>query len=226
MKKDGENQTAYSRRYHLQRELKTVLDVHSNKRTIYVPLHKFKAGIKHTASKVYTADDLDLDKTNTLRANTLITDYGYVIQTVLVAAEGFERVLVARSLGLRGRSITFKKERMFGVCTGTALLQVGKGKNTPTNRVDKFSTPGKYAGSIILDGIKYFALLMPPEVTPGNDLPHYMLYEQDGHGQLVRRLYHTNGQFDYSRFYLPEFKLAKPVKPVKAEPKNKQGELF
>lgn len=194
MEKDNPTGTAYNRRYGIQKELKPVLRIDSHKRTIYMP------------------EGLELHKTDQKRVDILINDYGYVIQAVAFEVPPFQKVMIGGSIGIKGESLAFKKERLFGLLPGTELLRIGQGKNTGGNNVDKFSKPGKYMGTLIYEGKKYYAVQLPPEAVPAAELPHYLLYHLKGRFNLQRDVFTPSGRFSYTRIYLPKFKWAKADK--------------
>ncbi|WP_116787662.1 hypothetical protein [Flavobacterium psychrotrophum] len=202
MKNDNPTGTAYNRRYHLQKELKHVLRIDSHKRTIYLP------------------EGLALDPTDQKRVEALQQEYNYIIQTVVFEVPPYQKVMIGCSVGIKGESLAFKKERLFGLPVGTELLRIGQGKNTGGNNVDKFSKPGRYVGSIMLEGKKYYAVLLPVGAVPESEIPHYLLYTLKGRHDLQRDIYTPSGRFSYTRIYLPKFKWAKAEKQITARQKK------
>jgi hypothetical protein len=187
-----EEKETYKRRYHLQRALKPVLRIDSHKRTIDMP------------------EGMELGKTDQKRVDALVNDFGYVIQAV-IPIETFEKLIINGGKGIRGLGLLFRQDKFFGLAPGTAVDQIGKGKETGSNRVDEFVKPATYIGSIIIENEKLYAFRVNPALVPNPPTEYYILYESTKY-EVSRQIFKKNGDFEYTRFFKPEFKLAKPVK--------------
>ncbi|MHA3788296.1 hypothetical protein ACX0HA_08820 [Flavobacterium hauense] len=196
----GEHETQYNRRYHLQRALKPILHIDSHKKRIDIP------------------EGMELGKTDQKRVDALVENYGYVIQKVL-SISPFEKVMIYNSMGIQGINIRFREDKMIGYKPGTKILKIGKGPETRNNAIDIFKLPAVYAGTIMIDNRKYYALQLNQSLFKRKDQDYYLLYEITKQ-QIIREVYKEDGSYELTRFYYPEFKLLKP-EPKRPGKQNK-----
>lgn len=89
-----------------------------------------------------------------------------------------EKISIEGNPGLSGE-ISTTEEDFLGLKCGTKIIKIGTGKATGCNRVDTFSYPVTYVGSIVIDDTKYYAFKLDSKVSgEGND--YYVLYESTG----------------------------------------------
>lgn len=172
----------YNDRYYLQRKLKPYVRIESHKKIIYMPY------------------GLELQKLQQSYVDELVNAYGFTI-TFEIPVQSYSFCSVFGSLGIMATKIDFIDKKFFELRPGNKVTQIGVGKVTANNHVDKFSKPYRYAGAIVHKNTTYYAFEVPRELVPDVTQNVYMLYQKDS--VLVFR---TVLKSYIKKCYLPIFK--------------------
>lgn len=177
----------YNDSYYLVRRLKPFLQVSANDKTIYVPEGK------------------ELEPKAQKYVDILLTNFGFVIQSTIEVCN-YELIYLSSSLGLSGHKIHFLQHKLFGLVPGQKVSKIGKGNETGSNHLDKFSKPYEYAGALLINSIKYYAFELPEAVQPVQNKKFYMLYQKDKYF-LYRTIFNKDNSVRYVRTFKPIFKI-------------------
>lgn len=179
----------YNDPHYLIRKIKPYLKVNANTKIISLPegIEVHPKGVKYM--------------------ELLVEKYNFEIQIVIDVPK-YDLIYLSRSVGICGNKIDFLNCKCFGISPGTKVNQIGEGKISFENHVDKFSQPYEYAGAIILQQIKYFAFKMPKELMPHSDKEFYFLYSKDKY-HLYRTIYTNKNKLDYIKKFTPKYKIQK-----------------
>ncbi len=113
-------------------------------------------------------------------------------------------------LGIFGNDIQFLSEEFFSLKVGSFINQIGEGKETGTNRVDRFIEPIKYVGAIQITQFEYDEKMYAFELKhKRNGEKLYLLYGTTGLEVFAEEAYSNTNKGVYMRFYKPIFKTVK-----------------
>lgn len=151
---------SYPDRYYIQRKLKPYVRIQSQKKIIYMP------------------DGLKLQELQQSQIDCLVNDYGFTIM-IEIPVETYSYCSVFGSLGIMATQIDFIDKKFFELRPGNKVIQIGTGKVTAKNHIDKFSQPYRYAGAIKYENTTYYAFEVPKELLPDKPQTFYMLYQKE-----------------------------------------------
>jgi len=174
----------YPDRYYLQRKLKPYVRIQSQKKIIYMP------------------DGLKLQELQQSQVDCLVNEYGFTIM-MEIPVDSYCYCSVFGSLGIMATQIDFIHKNFFQLRPGNKVMQIGSGKVTEKNQVDKFSMPYRYAGAIQYENTTYYAFEVPKELLPEKQQTYYLLYQKRS-VLVIRTILKTKKE----KHFLPIFKKA------------------
>lgn len=111
--------------------------------------------------------------------------------------------IIDERLGLSGNNIQFEKEPFFELNPDDEVLQIGDGRENGCIRTDKFNSPIKYMGSIILKFDKEEKMFAFKISGHEYDFDVFFLYGSTGLEVFTEAKY--TKKLSYMRFYAPVF---------------------
>ena len=121
-----------------------------------------------------------------------------------------KKLLICHSPGLMGKDIIFNLIPFFNLLPNSEVTQIGDGRENGCVRTDFLTSKHKYVGSIIIDGLEFFAFEIPNHILfeiENLDMTYnyYLLYEKTEH-EIFRYRYFGKKSRCYVRWIKPIFK--------------------
>lgn len=172
-----------SDKYYIHRKLSGVVEIGAHAKTISVP------------------EGVEISEKHQKLIDVLVNEFGYIVQKV-IDVKPYEYITVMNSIGIRGLKINFIEATFFGLRPGNKILQIGSGKKTADNAVDKFTEPAKYCGMLYYGTMKLYAFQLPTILAPDADYSYFLLYRKVK-GKILRM--GVNPKYD--KTFLAKFKM-------------------
>ena len=169
-------------KYYIHRKLKGVVEIAAHSKTILMP------------------EGIDLKEKHQKWIDILTSRFGYVVQKT-IPIPTYEFVHFKNTIALKGKKVNFIEAVFFGLRPGNEVLQIGSGKKTAQNSIDKFVEPVKYSGLVCYGPMKLYAFLLPGSMAPDDKTNYYFLYRK-----IKGRLIRMGTTPDKDKTFLPKFK--------------------
>lgn len=112
-----------------------------------------------------------------------------------------ERVLWKGYPHLKGEGISFNEEPFYDLVIGDKITSIGDGRDNGSYRTLKVYPYMTYVGSIDIDGLIYYAFLLPEQGVKGTTEPVYCLINDIGKSDEDGKCYCGRQNFDLENFY-------------------------